>query len=269
MKKTKKTQNNIVSGNLGIKNLFRAIAMTTMLGISTIMPMKKAIASEDNTAKLNEVKKPNWLGEKEKTKGPSFTLNLFGGAHHKPVTAPYIGFGGSINQKLGPLSFDVLFESAATSPSKIVLENASFATTFPITKNGKILNIPLSASIYIYRERIAGVELATGFSINTDPIVGKEYVGSFKSGIEIGWPGDVYAVYLVWKKSIADMFSIKPTIVLAKGLRSDVVRIGGKFATTVKLTSNWNADVMIYYMTDPISIELLKINWRVGLTTSF
>jgi len=252
------------------RRFFKPVALAAMLAVASIMPLKNADAKKARNSAAAEVQKPEWTKEKgkEKSNGPTIMLNLFGGAHHMPSASPFIGFGGAINQKAGPLSIDGLFEISAVSQTRIVLENAAFALTAPLHGEDKLKSAPLSFTLYTYQERISGVDVSPGAALNIGPIkAGKADLGSFSLGNEVEWPGPIYAGFVAWNRQVTDRLGIKPIFIWVKG--EDLAFVGGKFCVSFKINERLNADGVVFFMTDPSASELLALNWRAGISASF
>lgn len=238
-----------------IKRFFRPIAMATMLAVASIMPLKKAEAGENKKAKSTEVQKPKWAEEKKKN-SPIFTLTLFGGAYDKLKT-PFVGAGLNANQNFGPVNVNVLFELAANGPEKLVVENAMLTTTLPLRRPEQNKKLPLSISLYTYRGRICGTDVGMGGSFN---------IGSYSVGMEYDFPGPAAPLYTQGNfKLFSGDLTLTPGVIYVTNMQL----LGGYFNTSYKLTGRLNAQSQIWFMTDPAAPELLALNWRLGVSTSF
>jgi hypothetical protein len=241
-----------------IRKFFRPIAMAAILAVATIMPMKRAEARKENKSKPVEVKKPKWTDGKnqEKPSGPAITLTLFGGAYDKLKT-PFVGAGVNANQSFGPVNVNALFEIAANGVEKLVVENASVTTTVPLRKPEQNKKLPLSLSLYTYRGRICGTDVGVGGSFN---------IASYSVGMEYDFPGPAAPLYAHKSFGLLNgKLSFLPGVIYVTNMQL----LGGYFNTSYKLTGKLSAQSQIWFMTDPATPELLALNWRLGVSTSF
>lgn len=240
-----------------IRRFFRPIAMAAMLAVATIMPLKRAGATKERKAKVMKVQKPEWAKpKKEKPGGPDITLTLFGGAYGK-LKAPFVGAGVSASQDFGPVNVTGLFEIAAIGPEKLVVENAQLTTTLLLRRPEYNKGLPLSISLYSYRGRICFTDSGFGGTFN---------IGSYSVGVEYDFPGPAVPVFgqKVFSLLSGDL-SLTPGLLYVTNMEL----LGGYLNSSYKITGRLSAQSQVWYLVDPASPELLAINWRLGVSTSF
>jgi hypothetical protein len=241
-----------------IRKFFRPLAVAAVLAVATIMPLKKSDAAKERKAKVMKVQKPKWAKKKEESKkqGPNLTINLFGGAYDKNKT-PFIGAGLNANQSFGPVNVNVLFELAANGLEKFVVENAFVTTTVPLRRPEQNKKLPLSLSLYTYQGRICGTDVGVGGSFN---------IASYSVGMELDFPGPAAPLYAHKNIGLFDgKLNLLPGVIYVTNMQL----LGGYFNTSYKLTGRLKAQNQIWFMTDPAKPELLALNWRLGVSTSF